>query len=246
MRGGKYLIFLCAFSLSAQARKNSFTEPHKGLTLGGGTYFHVLPNDNKWDVSESLETAATKTSGTSPIYLIPLRIGWYKETPVIGSEVYYRRLTNSPKKWTTTGEITGTGITSYTGNGAGWTGYVRLWGISWFRVSMSINTEYMFHAASVKFSAENVDPEELNVTVSNLLFGGGFEPEIYIGDNWALKLHVGYQYGMAGDWTVPKGGGKAIGRTYAEGTLKDPIEGSAVQAQFGGLLVEASLRLMAF
>jgi hypothetical protein len=236
------LLFLAILLVAAPAfaRKTDFMESHKGLVFGAGIYMHPSANDNLFDPVPELAAAGTTIAGSKSGYLIPIKFGVFVEggNKVI-VELYGRYMMNTGS-WTATGNFTGTGTTRFKSYGGGGSFSIISARTKKLRLLVTFNGEYMFEKADLTFPGA-----ELSVKSPGLLAGIGLQPEVYIGDLYILSVFLGYQYGLSKVWSAAADGA-IFGTNHSAGVITSPLTGGTIKSQFGGLLIEANLRLAFF
>jgi hypothetical protein len=235
-------LILGASSLS-WARKTDFTESHLGVTMGSGTYFHWLPNDNAFDPVPGATPATGTITGSEDTYLLPVRFGLFRDSPRGGFSVYFNYLLNLPRAtWTVAGAPEGAGTTTFVGKGAGAEISVPLYQTATFRFNFIGNAEYVWQGATLSFTETGGVAESLKLSTRSLLTGVGFQPEIWLGDQYSFGMTAMYQYGFARTWSVSTAT-SFMGTSQAVGPLLNPTSGGTVRAEFGGFYFGAALKL---
>jgi hypothetical protein len=223
------------------ARKTNFLESHKGLILGAGTYYHPTANDNLFDPVPELAPAGTDVAGSKNGYLLPIKVGLFAEAGTRAAiEVYFRYMMKTSAPFTASGGNTGTGKTAFSSWGGGGSLSIIAVRKAKVRMLLTLNGEYVFEKAKITFNNE-----VLSLSAPAMLIGLGVQPEVYLGDLYALSMFIGYQYGLAQKWSVAAAG-TMFGQAYTAGALTSPLTGAPIKSQFGGLLLEANLRLNFF
>jgi hypothetical protein len=229
-------LFLIAFHASrpAFARKSSLAENQKGVLLGGGLNFFWLPNDNKWDPVPELAPAGTTVTGTDSGFVLPISIGIHYSTPAFGFEFWCRYIASMGNSWSATG-VEGAGSSTFASVGGGGQLTIYPYNNGWFRFGVAGIAEYVKQKLELQFVPTSGGTQYLWLTAPSVIFGGGVQPEMWLGNMWALALFFGYEYGMTKTYTALKAG-ELFGVSYAKG------DGS-IATQNGGFLLEARLRL---
>lgn len=240
-------IKIAAFSLAiganpSHALKMDFTDQHRGMTLGTGTYFKWLPNDNAFDPLPHLTTSGTTVSGSDQTRLLPLRLGVFRSGPTFGASTYLRYMTNLQGTWTTTGTLEGSGTTRFGSVGIGADASYYFWSLKRIRSGLNLNGEYILQKANLSFTPTGGTLETFQVKATSYLLGLAFQNEIYLGDQWTFSLLTGYQYGYSSQFTAPVAGG-FLGATHSAGALTSQSTGGTIPAQFGGFHLEIVLKL---
>lgn len=216
------------------ARKTSFVEDHKGPLFGAGTY---LTMPARIDPIPGMTRSGSTVASTKSFYLLPLKFGFYKTKNALSFEGYLRYVINVKGDWTSTGTDVGTGSTKYTSMGLGMQmGYAFA---QRSRVQMQLvgTLEYVGQKLRLDFS----DRSALSLSSTSYIMGGGLQMDVWLGDLWSLSLFGGYHYSPASTWNVAEAA-TFMGRAYAAGVLKDR-NSEAMESQFGGTVVEATLKL---
>jgi hypothetical protein len=236
------LIPLIAFSWQSHALKTDFTRDHSGLSLGGGIYQHYLPNDNQFDPVADLAPSGVTVTGSTDVYILPLRMGYFVDKPTAGFSIYGRYIINLPFNWTTSGSSEGTGSTKFASYGVGADITPYLVRGKRFRLGVTLNAEYLWQKLTLSYSPTSGLGESLVVSSNSILTGLGVRPEVYLGDQWALSVFAGYQYGFNRFYSAAVAG-TLFGVSHSAGALTGPVTGVAIPSQHGGFLLEAVLKL---
>jgi hypothetical protein len=232
------ILGLAAFAWPALAKKTGFTDPQRGVTMGYGLYLSILHHENVFDPVPALLASGTTSVGSEDVSLRPMKFGYFTTRGQAEVELYLRYLSNPRKQWSLEGGSTGNGFSEFRGYGFGANAGVALLQEPSFQVKFVLNAEYVSQRAKI----HSVDTAQMiRLQTSSMLAGFGVQPEVWLFDLWALSLFAGYQYGFAREWGVAQNA-VFLGRSFTEGTLSDP-SGRASRAQFGGVLLEAALKL---
>jgi len=232
---------VCSFQ-AVQARKSDFTESHTGLYSGAGTYFHPLPNDNLFDPVVGASPATATITNSKSTYLLPMRLGIFKDSPRGNFMVYGIYMINLLSSWTVAGTPEGTGTSIFSSYGIGAEAGIPIQNSSHFRLLLVLNGEYLKQRVQLKYLPSTGGTSLLDLNVPSYLVGVGIRPEVWLGDSYALSIFAGYQYGLVQKWNV--GAETAfMDNVLAAGKLLNPTSGSEVSAQFGGIFVAAALKL---
>lgn len=222
------------------AKNTGFLDSHNGLTLGAGTYKHWIDTVNAYDPVPGLAPTGTTTSGSADIRLLPLKAGYFLTRGNAEIETYFRYMINGSGSWAATGTQEGTGTFTFRSYGAGINAGVGLMQRDKFQIKLTLNGEYVLQRLKVNFTTASAT-ELLSLQATSLLAGVGLQPEIWLGDLWALSVFAGYQYGMKSNWSVGKAA-SFMGQARSVGELSDSA-GAKVPSRFGGFLGEISLKL---
>jgi len=237
------LFFFAGFSLKVPAatKVTGFLDSPKGVTLGSGTYYHWLPNDNKFDPIPALAPAGTTVTGSENQFLLPSKLGAFIQKGKIAFEGYFRYMPSLRRSYTATGTQDGTGYITFGSYGAGLNLGVAMLQRNRFQINFVLNGELVFQRATASFSPTAGGTDTIKIKSTSNLAGIGFQPEIWLGDMWTLSIFAGYQYGFLKYWEVEKAA-TFMGDAKTVGALVDS-SGQASKAQFGGFLFEATLNL---
>lgn len=222
------------------AKGTGFIDDQLGISLGAGIYYHPLANDNRYDPIPSLVLEGTEAVGSNNLKLLPIKLGLFKTSGRSEVEGYFRYMLNKQHSWTTTGDLTGEGKTTFRSYGFGAHLGVSMWTHNRAQVNLVINGEYVIQRALLYFNDSN-ETQKLQLNANSMLAGLGVQPELWLGDMWVLSLFAGYQYGFLRNWKVTKAA-SFMGAIRDVGDLTDS-EGRLAHTQFGGLLIELSLKL---
>jgi len=242
------LIFflITLFPFIAEARKTNFTEKQTGITLGVGTYFYLLPNDNKWDPVPELAQAGVTTANSKSTYIVPTKFGYFYSIPRASIEAYLRYVVNFFFFFSVEGSHVGPGTSTGSTNFGSWGGGANFSAVvapgAYIRLNIAINAEYILQRATLIHNLSEGEEERMHLGASSVIFGGGLQPQFWLGNMWSLSLFAGYQYGLTRNWSATKDG-VLFGNIYTTGALVSPLSAGAIQAQFGGFLLEASMQL---
>ena len=207
-----------------------------------GTVFDWLPNDNKFDPVPDLMPTGDTAAGSATTRFIPLRIGFFADSPRGVFEFYGRYTMNLASKWTVSGSTTGSGSSTFVGYGVGAMIGIPLVKRSGFRLGLDLNAEYLWQSVALKYTDDTAGTvDNLVLKMNPILAGVGLAPELYLGDQWVLVGFAGYQYGYQRNWKV-NAAGTFLGNAYSAGALVTPSGGTS-SASFGGFLFEAGLKL---
>ncbi len=240
----RYFIFVgFAFGLEALAVKTNFMDPHRGLSIGMGTYARSLYSSNIFDPVPALNSSGTTPAGTEDYYLLPAKMGYFREFGVAIFETYFRYMLNSSSPWTATGSSAGDGNTLFKSKGLGVNAGIMVANSESVRLNLTFNAEYMFQTAEVSFTPTGGVKSTLILKSSSFLFGGGLQPELWLGDLWVLSTLVAFQYGYPSATWKANNAATIMGSAYTAGAITDPETGTAAKANFGGLLIEVGLKL---
>ena len=227
-------------SAPALAKNTGFLDSQSGLTLGAGTYKHWIDNVNAYDPVPGLAPTGTTTSGSDDILLLPLKAGYFLTRGNAEIETYFRYMINGSGTWTATGTQEGTGTFKFRSYGAGINAGVGLVQTDRFQLKFTLNGEYVLQRLKVNFKSASAT-EILSLQSTSLLAGVGLQPEIWLGDLWALSIFAGYQYGLKSNWSVAEAA-SFMGQARSVGEFSDSA-GAKVPARFGGFLGEITLKL---
>ncbi len=227
-------------SAPALAKNTGFLDSQSGLTLGAGAYKYWIDTVNAYDPVPGLAPTGTTTSGSDGILLLPLKAGYFLTRGNAEIETYFRYMINRSGSWAATGTQEGTGTFTFRSYGAGINAGVGLMQSDRFQLKLTLNGEYVLQRLKVNFTSASA-AEILNLQSTSLLAGVGLQPEIWLGDLWALSIFAGYQYGMKANWSVAEAA-SFMGQARAVGEFSDSA-GAKVPARFGGFLGEISLKL---
>lgn len=233
---------LASFSnTSIAAKVTGFTDSPKGITLGAGTYYFWLPNDNNYDPIPSLAPAGTTIANSNLEFLLPSKIGFFVQRGKVSFEPYFRYMLNLRKSFTASGTTVGTGYMTFGSYGYGANLGVSMLQKQRFQVNFVANGEIVFQRATVTFSESGGGTDKLKIKSTSTLVGIGLQPELWLGDMWSLSIFAGYQYGFLKYWDIEKAA-TFMGDPKTVGPLLDS-DGNQTKAQFGGFLIEATLKL---
>jgi hypothetical protein len=232
------LVFAIASPLAAQ--NTGFGGNKRGLSLGVGTYWHPLKNDNRYDPVPSLAPLGTNITDSNKIHLLPAKLGLYVARGRAQVEGYFRYMLNSRHRWTASGGLNGHGYVTFRSYGGGSNLGVSLLHSPRAKMDFVLNGEYVLQRASLNFLNAGTN-ETLNLKTTSMLAGVGLQPELWLGDLWVLSVFAGYQYGFIKNWEVAKAS-NFMGVARSTGPYSD-AHGNPATAQFGGALVEISLKL---
>lgn len=241
----KKLFGLCLFCISLQvyAKVKSFKGTHSGIYLGGGTQFFLDSISKKFDPVPSLAGTGVTVKDSDNTYLIPGRLGYFYDTENAGYDVYLRTLFNSSYNWSTTGAQEGGGKSTYRGYGAGAQGTFQIANSERLRIGANMLAEFLYTTLAMTFSGTNTGAQDLSIIATTFQVGPGISPEVYLGDQWSLKLDINYLYALPSYWMAAKKQA-FMGRERAVGILKNPATGESITAGFGGLTIVGHLKLM--
>jgi hypothetical protein len=231
------------FGSEVHARKSGFNENLKGITIGGGTYYHWLPNNNLYDPVPSLAPASSTVTGSDTALLIPAKLGYFHSKKDFAIETYIRYMLNSREAWTVSGGASGTGYITYRSYGMGLNLNLPFVKSDGYRIGLVGNAEYILQRAELDFLGSGTH-QQIDLSATSILAGTGIEGQLWLADMWSLSVMFAYQYGMPTTWNVSEAG-IFMNRNEPVGELKD-TNGIAARADFGGFLVEAALKLAFF
>ncbi len=230
----------CAFLTGeAFSKVTGFTDNKGGLSMGAGRYYYWLSNDNAWDPIPSLAPTGTTTTGSDSIQLLPAKLGYFFSRGKLELEPYFRYVLNRRASWTASGSVEGTGYVTFRSYGAGMNVGLSAVEYSRFQLNFVLNAEMVLQRAHLDFVSTGT--QDILLTSSSLLAGGGIQPELWLGDLWVLSLLAAYQYGFPRYWSVAKDT-NFMGEARSEGELTNSA-GAKVPARFGGFLFELALKL---
>ncbi len=230
-----------AVSLQARAKVDGFQDSPKGVTLGTGTYYFWLPNDNKFDPIPSLAPAGSTVADSENQFFLPSRIGFFIQRGKLNFEGFFRYMLNLRRNYTVTGGNTGSGYMTFGSYGYGLNFGIALMQSQRFQLNFVGNGEMVFQKATATYSPSTGGTDTIKLKSTSQLIGVGLQPEIWLGDMWSLSLFGGYQYGFLRYWDIASAA-SFMGDAKAIGPLVD-ANGSRTKAQFGGFLFEATLKL---
>lgn len=156
--------------------------------------------------------------------------------------VYAIYMMNLRSAWTVAGTPDGAGSTQFTSYGAGAEISLPVYNIDIMRMNFAINGEYVRQKARLTFIPTSGGTDILDLSTTSYLVGVGFEPELWLGDMYALSLFAGYQYGLNQTWQVAKDA-TFMNNPFVVGALTNPTSGSGLTSQFGGFYLAAGLKL---
>ena len=235
------LLLLCGMcAQNSSAVSKNFDETLTGISMGGGTYIESGLGRINYDPIPDLGGTYTTLGDTNKYYLLPLKMGYYIAKPYTQFELYARHLRSTLGAWYGSGSNAGNGTTQFASWGVGALLGAALARHARFRWSLIGMAEYMFHKATLNYHLSGGSDEILRIKSSSAQVGGGFLGEIYLGDLWMLNLTAAYIYAMDASWSAVSAA--TFMGSAQSGTLSDN-SGSKIDAIFGGILIEASLRL---
>jgi hypothetical protein len=234
------VILAAITATDATARKTNFLEDHQGFTLGAGTYWAPIASQNIYDPVPQIAPSGTEVQGSKGSFLIPGRLGYFRELGRSSFEFYGRYMINTRHTWTTSGSIDTSGQTLYNSFGAGALLSGTAARYSHFRINVTASAEYMFQRATLRNGADT-----LTLKANSILLGPGLQWELYLGDLWVLSLHTAYHYGWPTyTWSAAKAA-QFLGQNIAQGNLSSLGRG-AVKSHFGGFLAEVGFKLLLY
>lgn len=238
---GAACLLLLFLSAPAQAKVTGFMDGPKGVTLGGGLYYFLIDNNNRFDPIPSLAPTGTTITGSANQLLLPAKVGFFMQRGKLNIDLYFRYLANLRRNFTAAGNNTGTGYLTFSSYGAGANLGVALYQRNRFQFNFVGNGEVVFQRARATFTPDVGAEENLKLKATSYLAGIGLQPEIWLGDMWTLSLFGGYQHGFDRYWEIEKAA-TFFGSGRSVGALLD-ANGNQSYAQFGGFLVEVTLKL---
>ncbi len=227
---------LLLISSPAWAKKGGFAENQKGVSLGGGSYFAFFDRDKDWDLVPDLAPTGTDVSGSGKQRLIPIRAGFFMQRNNAYIEPYLRYVASRGTAWSSSGTLDGEGTTSFRSMGFGANLGVAVYRDDNFQLLVVGQGEYVSQRVTLSFESE-----ELLAGNTSLLAGGGIRPEVWMTDQWSAGLFMGYLSSVVSPWSA-RAAGSLMGVSYAAGPLDDAA-GDPVQSEWGGFLLELTLRL---
>lgn len=212
-----------------------------GVTVGGGMYFNLIENNNRFDPVPALAPTGTTISGSENQVLLPAKVGFFMQRGKVNIDLYFRYLANLRRNFTASGGNTGTGYLTFGSFGYGGNFGIAMFQRNRFQLNFVANGEIVNQRARVTFTPDVGSEGNVKLKATSFLSGVGIQPELWLGDMWTLSLFGGYQHGFDKYWEVEQAG-SIFGVGQAAGTLLD-ASGNRSYAQFGGFLVELTLKL---
>jgi hypothetical protein len=169
--------------------------------------------------------------------LIPIQFGFFKTSGPLSIEGYLRYVINIQGAWTATGTDLGTGSTKYASTGLGLQSGFAFHTSPRFKAEIVGLLEYISQKVHLSFS----DSTAIDLRSTSYLMGAGLRGQVWLGDLWVLSLLAAYQYSPQSTWNVYENA-LFMRRNHSAGALKDP-NGNGVASKFGGVALEATLKL---
>jgi hypothetical protein len=238
------VLFILAlfYSPLGQSKVTGFQDSPRGVTLGGGIYYHLLTNDNRFDPAPALGDSGDTFTSSDEQTLLPTKVGFFMQRGRVLIEPFFRYMINKRSNWTVSGTNSGTGYFTFTSWGFGADMGVAMLQSQRFQLNFVLNYEMVFQRNKVTFNPTAGGTESIKLRTTSQLAGVGIAPELWLGDMWTLSIFGGYQYGFTRYWNV-ENSSSIMGRSFTAGSeLLDSSGGRSV-AQFGGFLVQGTLRL---
>jgi hypothetical protein len=225
------------------AKKRNFSDPYSGLLMGAGYYKAATSSANRFEPIYDLAETNRPIDDIRKTSNFAYRIGPYFSTPEANFELFFRYMRNV-RRWESAGGATsGIGKTTIKGFGGGTLISFRVLGEDRFRLMLGAMAEMLTHNAHIVYYPDTKGSEVLNLQSKNFLIGPLLQTEIYLGDLWSVSFLTAYEYGLSRNWNVKEASRLfEIERQQGETvSLKNP--GKAVVSEFGGFLLEATLKL---
>ncbi|NCN27464.1 hypothetical protein GW915_07800 [bacterium] len=226
------------------AVKTSFNDQQRGLVFGIGRSFPSLsPHSTQFEPVKQLSGEDDNFTKLQDYALYPSRIGLFWGGPFNTFHLYGRYLFNNKKTWNKLNAPTGVGRTTIKGMGVGAGLDLMLTGDTAARLMLSLSAEYIKNKAILAFQPDLDNKETITLNSSNYLIGAGITGELWLVDMWVLSLTTGYQHSLGGTWSVKSPGGDFFDVPRESTTLYLEDGTTEATSRFGGLFVEATLRL---
>jgi len=230
-----------AATTTPAATPRGFAPDQSGFFLGGGAIVPVFVHENRYDPLPAWIGPDAGLSGSTQPFRIPGKAGFFWNLTRIEFQAYGRIVLNAASTWTSVSPG-GSGEAAYRSYGAGFqTSYFPL-ATAGVRVGFAASAELVLEKLNLRFRPDTGRTQIADLSATAKLVGVGPLVQIWLGDLWALEISSLYQFGLPGTWSL----GQAtdfLGGTRSAGALRNFLDGGAVPADFGGLLLEATLRL---
>ncbi len=221
-------------TFTAQAYKTDFKKNHTGVGVAVGELRPAL-QQSAFFPTRSLGSGEHYFSDTDASKVLNMRFGFFRDVQNSTVEIFASHYRNTVSHFSASGAAGGSGQANLSAWGAGVQSSLHFVRTARFRSSLNLSFEYA--TLNLKYQLGN----ELKLNTTILSPGLGWRNEFWLGDMWILSLLTSYQYSMPQDWKVSEDS-IFLGKTYPKGTLTDQF-GQNLKSRYGGLLLQASVRL---